>query len=213
MLKTIFMESDAHIIALPQKRLNMGSRFSFSTAERATIFPATTGGNNRIPDMSIRTLPPCSLTAAASYHVRGKVTVQCRVPLCRDQRFHGLEIVKALENASASAIRAIMMLYGTITDLRLPFMTFFALPPDFFIAPGRNLIRFQRSVALKIPLRRNFGALAGQIVFAGDNDSSGANRTCRTGNAMVDLGMPSMPLFAAPPYTFMRLTDNILWRE
>lgn len=98
-------------------------------------------------------------------------------------------------DGAAALLRA-----GARIDDGFPHVSHGALPPDLFVAAGRDHLRCQRAVERRMPLRSNVGAERFQIVEAFEHLASRAIGTSGLAlRARRDRGAVGMPQLAAPP--------------
>ena len=79
--------------------------------------------------MAVFTQPPSLLAAAGRHLVRREVTVKGRMPLRRDHRLLGFQIIKSRQDLAVGAVRAIAPLVHTVGDDRTEGMSLVTEPP------------------------------------------------------------------------------------
>ena len=98
-------------------------------------------------------------------------------------------------DGAAALLRA-----GARIDDGFPHVSHGALPPDLFVAAGRDHLRCQRAVERRVPLRSNVGAERLEIIEALEHLASRAIGTSGLAlRARRDRGAVGMPQLAAPP--------------
>ena len=143
--------------------------------------------------------PPHLPVAAGGYGVRRPGSVSIRVPLGRDAREQGLQVVLAGLDRPAGADRTARCVYRPGKDGRLPFVPAVTAPPDLPVGARRHRPGGQGGVFDGVPLPCQMGVGGRQIVVPRLNRSIGADRTAAAGRPGFDDGLPFMPLLADPP--------------
>ncbi len=123
-----------------------------SRADRAAA-SAGPRGNRRIPFMSGTAFPPDFFLHACAYRLRRQFTVLCWVPFGGDSRVCGSEIIDPFSHDTGRTDRTAASLH-TGFDLRLPFMSPAAFPPDLPVGTVRNVLRKTFRILRRIPLRK-----------------------------------------------------------
>lgn len=111
-------------------------------------------------------------------------------------------------DGAAALLRA-----GARIDDGFPHVSHGALPPDLFVAAGRDHLRCQRAVERRVPLRGHAGTERFQIVEAGQDLSPCAVRTAAPLGAHMHRRLPRMAVFTRPPDFFLAAVGNGVRRE
>ena len=118
----------------------------------AAALVSCTAADDRSPRVAVFTQPP-SLPAAAGRHlVRREVAVKGRMPLRRDHRLLGFQIIKSRQDLAVGAVRAIAPLVHTMGDDRTERMSLVTEPPHAAIGIYAHCLRCQRTVLFPVPL-------------------------------------------------------------
>lgn len=104
--------------------------------------------------MAVFTQPPCLPAAAGRHLLRRETAIKGRMPLRRDHRLLGLQIIKSRQDLAVGAVRAIAPLVHTVGDDRAERMSFVAEPPHAAIGIYAHRLRRQRTVLFPVPLDR-----------------------------------------------------------
>jgi len=80
-------------------------RANLSGTDRTTALSSSGAGvNNRFPDVPFRTLPPDFFPTSRRYLLGCQGSVQFLVPLCRDLRRLGLQVIESRQNFPSCAV-------------------------------------------------------------------------------------------------------------
>ena len=79
--------------------------------------------------MAVFTQPPCLPAAAGRHLLRRETTIKGRMPLRRDHRLLGLQIIKSRQDLAVGAVRAIAFPVHTVGDDRTEGMPLVTEPP------------------------------------------------------------------------------------
>ena len=161
------------------------------------------GADRGLPVVTLFAAPPDPFVALRPHLLRRQRSVFRRVPLARQSRQAGCQIVFSRNNALPPAHRATASIPGAGVDRRFPLMSLFAPPPDSLAAARADPLRRQRRVARRVPLRRHFWVCSGQIVKSGKNGFIGAIRAAMAGGSGKHLRLPLVALISAPPDLLM----------
>lgn len=124
--------------------------------------------------MPQRTFPPDLFCAAHCDHFGRETAVQRRVPLGGDARLDGSQVVEACQHLSVCAVRAA----GPVCAGRnhcLKAVSLLANPPHLAVTGQRDLLRGERSVSFRVPLRGKHRILCRKVVEAGQHQFSWNN--------------------------------------
>lgn len=99
--------------------------------------------------MAVFTQPPCLPAAAGRYLLRRETAVKGRMPLRRDHRLLGLQIIKSRQDLAVGAVRAIAFPVHTVGDDRTEGMPLVTEPPHAAIGICAHRLRRQRTVLLR----------------------------------------------------------------
>lgn len=150
--------------------------------------------------MAFRALLPYLAMRPDCYTVRRKCAVQGRMPLLCNFRMQRRQIIKTRQDFSSRTVWTAGSTHASRTNHGLIRMSQFALPPDFPICIGRDLLWREDSILFRMPLCGNFRELAGQIIFSRDNLATGTYRTATSTQCpRIDRCLPRMPFVANPP--------------
>ena len=172
-----------------------------SRAYGTAAFPRPRPGvDHRFPHVALRTDPPNFPVAPHCDHFRGQNSVQGRMPLTGQLRFPGSQIIESGQHPLPAAIGTAAATHGTGRHCRLIGVSQPAPPPDLPVGTGRDVIRFEESVPLLIPLGGNIRILTLKIVFSRDDLFSGTYRAPSPSRSSGGHGcLPLVALFADPP--------------
>ena len=184
-----------------------------SRAIRAAAPSRGAGGNNSRIGMPLFTYPPHFAVGTRRHLLRRQFAVSRRMPLRRDRRKLGLQIIFPGLHPFAGTHRAAAADRGPGCDLRLPCMAFFTQPPHPSAAARHDVPRRQPAVSRRMPLRCQRRKLGLQVVFSEQNLFFHTNRTAASMHTGLDLSLPHMPLFAFPPHQPMAARQDVPRRQ
>ena len=174
---------------------------------------AGAGIDDGLPLVTAGAAPPDFFAAAGEYMVRGEGAVFCWVPLFGDGGIARGQIVEAGEHFFIGAVGTAAVALGAAGDDSLILMPLVAAPPDFAIAGGSDVLGRQRSVFRRMPLAGDFGILAGQVIFAGDDLFACADWATAAAAAAGDGCLIGVAFGTDPPDFAPTAGDNVGWGE
>lgn len=127
--------------------------------------------------MAVFTQPPGLPAAAGRHLLRREAAVKGWMPLRRDHRLLGLQIIKSRQNLAVGAVRAIAPLIHTVGDDRTEGMALVTEPPHAAIGICAHRLRRQRAVLFPVPLDRKPRMQRSEIIKSGQDLLSRAERT------------------------------------
>ena len=127
--------------------------------------------------MAVFTQPPCLPAAAGRHLLRREAAIKGRMPLRRDHRLLGFQIIKSRQDLAVGAVRAIAPLVHTVGDDRTEGMPPITEPPHAAIGICAHRLRRQRAVLFPIPLFSKLRMQRSEIIESGQDLLSRAERT------------------------------------
>ena len=191
--------------------------FFHSARAHRTARPLRAGAgiDGRAPHMSHRALPPHPSPAPTGHILRRQSSVERRMPLRGDVRIQRCQIVISLQHRLSSTNRASALVdSGSGLHDCLPFVTAgFASPPCFAVGICSDVRWGHVRVFRRMPLGGNGRKQGCEVVFAGDNRQSRADRTAGvTAGAGTDLRPPRVTTLTAPRDLLLTAVGNGLRR-
>ena len=163
------------------------------------------GVDKRLPHMALAAAPPDLLIAAKGHILRPQLPVQRLMPLLRQLRLQGPQVVEAGQHLPPGAVRAPRaLLLRPGENHSLPAVAQGAAPPDLVMGRRQDPGGVQ-VVLLTIPLLQNIRPQGRQVRLAGNGPLARAIGTAaalhrHAGNDRF----PFMALFADPPHLPVR---------
>ena len=127
--------------------------------------------------MAVFTQPPGLPAAAGRHLLRREAAVKGWMPLRRDHRLPGLQIIKSRQDLAVGAVRAIAFPVHTVGDDRTEGMSSVTEPPHAAIGICAHRLRRQRTVLFPIPLFSKLRMQRSEIIESGQDLLSCAERT------------------------------------
>ena len=152
--------------------------------------------------MPLRTEPPYALVAVGRQRFWLHIPILGRMPLGRDVRKKGFQIILARDNDLSRTDRAAHTA-GAGSNGGLPFMTLLTPPPSLTDRTGRDILWRQPSVFCRMPLFCKLGMGRDQVIKAGKNRPIGAVGAAAAIGPGFHNGLPFVALFADPPDCFV----------
>lgn len=140
-----------------------------------TFAPFTSGRNSRFPFMSLLTLPPRLITTHWQKLRGSSLFVFSRMPFRSKLRIDCLQVIFPRDSHDSCAIWATAS-HGTSKNYRFPFMSFFTLPPHFFVAHWKTVIRTESFILCRMPLSRKLRIDRLQVIFPWNSKTMGTIR-------------------------------------
>lgn len=126
-------------------------------ADGAAAFLRTGAGvDNGFPDVTLAALPPDLAVGPGRDHGRRQRAVEGGVPLGRDLRDPGRQVVKPGQDLRSRAVGAAAALTGPACNPGQIVVAPLTAPPDLPVGAGGDLIRRQSPVFAGVPLGRDF---------------------------------------------------------
>ena len=181
-------------------------------AVRAAAFAHGTGCHSCLVRMSPFALPPHLAVGAGCDLLWGQRSIFSGVPLSGQLGKLSGQIVFSRNHFSSAAHRATAAGYPGV-HRRLPLMALFTPPPDLAGTAGCQGFRPECSVFGGMPLGRQKGILAGQVVFMRMDFPAGTHWTAATGYPGLDLSLPLMTFFTEPPHLAVAAGQDLIRGE
>ena len=179
----------------------------------AAEIAAGPGEHHRAPDMAVATAPPDLFVAARRHHLGRERAVQILRPLCGDPGLLRREVVEPGQHAPPGAVRAARPSGAPRRYRRLIRVALGAEPPDLAVAVRGDLLRRERGVKRRVPLRREPRLSRGQIVEAREHGLARAVRAARALHPGRHPRLPYMAARAAPPDLARRGREHVPGRQ
>ena len=170
-------------------------------ADGAAAFLRTGAGvDNGLPDVPLAALPPDLAVGPGRDHGRRQRAVEGGVPLGRDLRDPGRQVVKPGQDLRSRAVGAAAALTRPAGNPTLVLVTEGTDPPDLSVGIGGDLLGGEAAVLGGVPLGGNLREGGGQVVFAGLYLPAGTVGALGSAQSpRGDGGLPAMSLFTQPP--------------
>lgn len=157
------------------------------------------GRHHRLVGVAQRAAPPHFAIGIGGQLLGPQCAVFGRVPLGRDLRELGRQIVLAHQHRLPGADRTAAAARCPRRHRRLPCVALFTKPPDLPIAAGLHRVRGQGSILCRVPLGRQRREPCQKVILPGRKLPVGADGTAAAVDPGFYLGLPVVALLTAPP--------------
>lgn len=166
----------------------------------------------RLPDVPGGALPPDFFVAGWGDLLRRERAIECLLPLARESGIAAGEVIEACQDFAPAAIGAACATHAA-GGCGLPGVARLTLPPDLAVAVGRDLLRRECAILLRMPLGGKGGMARGEVVLSGHDASAGADGTAPACGTAGDTGLPAVACGALPPDDALAASADIARRE
>ena len=174
---------------------------SMSSESLRTIWTSAscrTTGNGAFPLVPFLALPPYLARTHRQELLRNLITILLPIPLSSNVRKERCKIVLSRNCQESTAIGAAMT-FNTACNHRLPFVSPFTAPPDFFVTSRPELLRLFIAIALFTPLSSNFRIQRCKIILSRNCQVTSAVRAAVSLAAIAHARSPGMSFLTPPP--------------
>ena len=169
-------------------------------------------GDARLPNVPGGALPPDLFVAGWGDLLGRERAIECLLPLARESGIAAGEVVEACQDFVPAAIGAACATHAA-GGCGLPGVARLTLPPDLAVAVGRDLLRREGAILLRMPLGGRGGMARGKVVLSGHDASAGADGTAPACGTAGDTGLPAVACGALPPDDALAASADIARRE
>ena len=181
----------------------------FLSSAYRTAASRHTRSNRCLPFVTLRTAPPHLAFGARDNIFWCQHAVFSGMPLLRQLRIIGCEIIVTLQHLFIGTNWAA---YATDTrlDLSIPLMPLCAAPPHMSVAARQHIARCQIAILLRMPLCCQKRIACAKVRFAFDRIATAAVGTaCTTASACVYSRLLEMAIHTSPPHlSFASITGR-----